>query len=207
MRLHLVSATVTNDEDPLKLGRIKFRSDELLDGKEHPNWAEPMYPVCGAGWGIFMVPGIGHPVHILIPEGAVDSPVYLGAQPLTPDDVPSEVKEDYPQKAIVKFKNMGYLLLDAKNKLITLLCTEGDIKVVSPTDVYFETPLLEVGKKGLTADDGIVRKADLQKAIDDLKSAVDTKFGVCQSGPGVGSITRPTAEASSVGLCMKEAEE
>lgn len=207
MLIHLVNAVVTNDEDPLMLGRVMFKSEELLDGKEHPNWAEPSFPVCGAGWGMFMVPGVGHNIQVLLPADGIDNPIYFGAHPLVPEDVPSEVKEDYPQRAIVKFREMGYLLLDAKNKLITLLCTEGDIKFVSTTDIYSETPLFEIGKKGLAADDGIVRKANLQKAIDDLKSAVDNKFALCMPGTGVAAITRPTAEASTVGLCMAEPEE
>jgi phage baseplate assembly protein gpV len=202
MLVNLVTAIVTNNEDPIKLGRVKFKSDELLGGKEHPNWAEPQFPVCDGSSAVFMVPKIGASIQVILPSGSIDNPVYLGAHPLKPEDVPDEVKQDYPNRAIIKFRDMGYVLFDAKNKVITVLST-GDVKVVSATDVYFETPLFEVGKKGLTADDGIVRKADLQKAIDDLKAAVDAKFAVCAGGSGVGAISRPTAEASAVGLCLK----
>jgi phage gp45-like len=74
----------------------------------------------------------------------------------------------------------------------------NDIEINSATRAYFTAPLVELGAKGLADSDGIVRKADLQKALDDMTSAVNAKFAACQGGSGVGSVTAPTAQASAI---------
>ena len=198
----VVKATVTDNKDPQKLGRIKFKSPQLLSGKEHPNWAEPDFPALGSGWGIVFIPEIGQLVDIQFDPLNPDNPTYQGCSVAKSSNLPQEIMDDYPNKAIIKFYDMGYILFEKKDKRITVNCA-GDIKLVSPTEVYAEVPLFEIGKQGLSEDDGVVRKSDLQTAINGIEDSVNQLFAKCQSGGGVGSVSHTTAQASKVGRCEK----
>lgn len=133
----LIHGTVTDNNDPDKIGRIKFKSTEFLNGEEHPNWVDASIPSGGKGWGIYFPPEIGQEVYIIVPMDNPDTPVYLATQPTKIDNTPDEIKDGYPNKAVVKWYDMGYILFDAVEKKITISC-EGDIDILSKGKVEVE---------------------------------------------------------------------
>ncbi len=78
---------------------------------------------------------------------------------------------------------------------LCVLCTAGGIVEIRTYAGTTSRP------SALTSDDGIVRKTDLQAALDALKLQVNTSFAGCQSGSGGPPILGVTAQASAVGRC------
>lgn len=136
----IVRGEVTNNQDPLMLGRIKFKSTEFLGGLEHPNWVDPAIPYGGDKCGIYFIPPIGEPVFIIIPSDAENhTPIYLACHP-TQDRAVDEIKEGYPNRAIIKFEDMGYILFDKNTQRITINST-GNIDVVAAGCIKLDAPL------------------------------------------------------------------
>ena len=69
---------VTENADPLSLGRVKARVPDVL-GDEATGWCLPCSPYAGDGVGLSAVPPVGSLVHIEWPGGDVTRvPVWAG---------------------------------------------------------------------------------------------------------------------------------
>lgn len=75
--------TVTNNVDPLKLGRIQVIVPDVVESVP-TNWAMP----CFAGPGMFAVPSIGAAVWIEFEKGDAGYPVWTGCYYHSAGDVP-----------------------------------------------------------------------------------------------------------------------
>ena len=84
---------VTDNRDPLMLGRVKARVPDVL-GEEESGWATPCVPYAGAGVGLFLVPPVDGSVWIEFEHGDPDYPIWAGcfwaqgelpATPATPE--------------------------------------------------------------------------------------------------------------------------
>jgi hypothetical protein len=191
----IVHGFVTDNNDPLTLGRVKFKSQEYLGGLECPTWAEPAFP-CGRGWGLFIPIDINTSVDIFIPYDSDDTPKYYARHPLIPEDMPAEAIEKgyYLERAILKFKTIGYLMFDVLDKVVTILSTDK-AHVIATNKAAVSAPRVNLGALDIDDDDlQIVRKKDLQKAISDMCSYIS---GCCYPGSGA-SGSQPTAQASTV---------
>jgi hypothetical protein len=136
-------ATVVNNRDPRKLGRIQARIKGLFDGieDEHLPWAIPTFGhVDGAlggdtdkRSGIFYVPKIGTKVLLSFPEGDAHHPRYSG---YTVDEKTflKEAEPNYPDRAVLKFSNGFYIIVDTKTNEV-FICNPGDINVTILGDV------------------------------------------------------------------------
>ncbi len=69
--------TVTDNQDPKNLGRIRVRVPELLQDVE-TGWALPSLPYAGKGSGFFRVPPPGAGVWIEFEAGDVSRPIWTG---------------------------------------------------------------------------------------------------------------------------------
>lgn len=84
---------VTDNRDPLMLGRVKARVPDVL-GDEESGWAMPSLPYAGDGVGLFLIPPTDASVWIEFEHGDPDYPIWTGcfwaqgelpATPATPE--------------------------------------------------------------------------------------------------------------------------
>ena len=68
---------VTNNADPMMLGRLKAAVPSLL-GNQETAWALPSLPYAGNGVGILFVPPIGANVWVEFEEGKIAYPIWTG---------------------------------------------------------------------------------------------------------------------------------
>lgn len=80
---------VTDNRDPLMLGRVRARVQDVL-GDNDSGWALPSLPYAGKGVGLFLVPPVDASVWIEFEHGDPDYPIWtgcfwsLGEPPATP---------------------------------------------------------------------------------------------------------------------------
>jgi uncharacterized protein involved in type VI secretion and phage assembly len=68
---------VTENRDPLMLGRIKARVQDVL-GSNDSGWALPCVPYAGNGVGLFLLPPVNASVWMEFEHGDPDYPVWTG---------------------------------------------------------------------------------------------------------------------------------
>ena len=68
---------VTNNVDPLQLGRVQVSVPAVL-GEGSSSWAMPCVPYAGPGVGTFMVPPVGANVWVEFEGGDADYPILAG---------------------------------------------------------------------------------------------------------------------------------
>ncbi len=129
---------VIDNDDPLKLGRLKTMVPALSDNEL--TWALPCTPYAGPKVGWYVIPPIGANVWIEFEAGDTDYPVWVGSFWSKQDDLPPDVTG--PAVKVLQTDKM-VLILDDENVKLT-------IKV--PTDDV--TCTIEMSK------DGIVLSAD-----------------------------------------------
>ncbi|TAL04522.1 MAG: baseplate assembly protein [Verrucomicrobia bacterium] len=69
---------VTDNRDPLQLGRIRAKVPDVL-GDQESGWAMPCFPAGGSGMGIFALPKKDAGVWIEFEHGQPDYPIWSGA--------------------------------------------------------------------------------------------------------------------------------
>jgi hypothetical protein len=84
---------VTDNRDPLMLGRVRARVPDVL-GEDESGWALPALPYAGSGVGLFLIPPNDASVWIEFEHGDPDYPIWTGcfwaqgevpATPATPE--------------------------------------------------------------------------------------------------------------------------
>jgi hypothetical protein len=80
---------VTNNVDPLGLGKVQIKCPSVLGATELP-WAYPCTPYAGNGVGLFLVPPVGAKVWVEFEEGNKDYPILAGCYWGTKSEVPVE---------------------------------------------------------------------------------------------------------------------
>ena len=68
---------VTDNSDPLFLGRVRARVQDVL-GENDSGWALPSLPYAGKGVGLFLVPPVDASVWIEFEHGDPDYPIWTG---------------------------------------------------------------------------------------------------------------------------------
>jgi uncharacterized protein involved in type VI secretion and phage assembly len=68
---------VTDNQDPLFLGRIKARVPDVF-GSQDSGWALPSVPYAGNGVGLFLIPPTGASVWIEFEHGDLEYPIWSG---------------------------------------------------------------------------------------------------------------------------------
>ena len=69
--------TVTDNRDPLNLGRIRAKMPNVF-GDEETAWALPCSPYAGKGVGFLFVPPVGANVWVEFEAGDVEHPIWSG---------------------------------------------------------------------------------------------------------------------------------
>jgi uncharacterized protein involved in type VI secretion and phage assembly len=68
---------VTNNVDPMQLGRIQAEVPDVL-GANPSSWAMPSAPAAGAQMGTYFVPPVGAGVWVEFEQGDTDYPIWSG---------------------------------------------------------------------------------------------------------------------------------
>jgi len=118
---------VVDNDDPKKLGRLKISIPSVYGNieKEDLPWAEPCFPYGHNDKGIFFIPELNSLISVMFINGSPYKPLWLGAIFREEENVvPSEVKDVYPDRKIIK-TNSGYIMFDDKSQYIEIKHRSG----------------------------------------------------------------------------------
>lgn len=73
----IVPAVVVDNDDPLKLGRVRIHVPAL--SMVLPRWARVLTPTAGGGWGIFFLLQVDDEVLVMFERGDVNAPYVIGS--------------------------------------------------------------------------------------------------------------------------------
>jgi uncharacterized protein involved in type VI secretion and phage assembly len=146
---------VTDNNDPLSLGRIRAQVPEVL-GDVDTGWALPAAPYSGNGVGVYTVPALEAGVWIEFEAGDVSRPIWTGCWWGT-DQLPKDEtgSATTPDRKIIRTEQGLLLSLDDGGKTITLSDSngnnllkfkvdQGQIKMQAATKVIVEAPQIEL---------------------------------------------------------------
>jgi hypothetical protein len=138
---------VRDNKDPEKIGKIKVRVINLLDGIKDSDlpWFYPIFPITEGSWS---VPSIGDFVECCFDRGDIYCGKYLG-KAINKDQIPSQAIQDYPNTILLyQTKNGSYCSI---NKLT------GEYKIVNPVgakitmsalgEVSIDAPIVSISHK------------------------------------------------------------
>jgi len=109
---------VVDNNDPLKMGRVKVIVDAINPQQPLPSWAVPIGFWAGKGYGEFYVPEQGDVVYVMFERGDASRPVYFGGHYFQ-DNIPENMKSDYPKvRGIVTKKGNKIIINDETNEII-----------------------------------------------------------------------------------------
>lgn len=130
--------TVTDNMDPLMMGRIKARVPDVM-GNQESGWAMPCAPFGGSGLGFFALPDEGAGVWIEFEHGDPDYPIWSGCWWGSMAEMPSKVIVPPPasNKVMIMTKGGNSILIDDTPGIggITLETSTGQKIVLSVTGV------------------------------------------------------------------------
>lgn len=112
-------ATVTNNEDPNGLGRVRVKAPDVY-GDEESGWALPASPYTGNGVGLFLIPPTGASVWVEFEHGNSEFPIWAGG---FWGDNEAPVLMGDPKIKILKTSTASITLDDTKG--VTIETTEG----------------------------------------------------------------------------------
>jgi len=146
---------VTDNQDPLSLGRVKTRVPEVL-GDVETGWALPALPYSGEGTGVYTIPAADAGVWIEFESGDVSRPIWTGCW-WSSNQLPKDESgaNTTPLKKIIRTEEGLLLSLDDGGKSITLgdsngsnliklTVQQGQIKMQAATKVVVEAPQIEL---------------------------------------------------------------
>ncbi len=127
---------VTDNQDPLQIGRIRARVPDVMGGEES-GWALPCAPFAGNGMGFFALPPTGAGVWIEFEHGDPDFPIWSGCYWETVVEVPPILLAPPYQKVLVKTKGGNSIILDDTPGIggITLETSGGQKLSLTPLGV------------------------------------------------------------------------
>lgn len=162
----VVTAVVTNNQDPEKLGRVKVRFPWLADQQES-GWAPVAAPMAGKGYGTWLLPQVEDEVLVAFDRGDPRFPYVVGAlwsKPAPPPDagggpradvqvirsrsghvVRLDDRKDQEKIEITDKGGKNSIVISTKDNAITLTC-DGDLTLESKNG-----KLVLKGAKGVEA--------------------------------------------------------
>jgi uncharacterized protein involved in type VI secretion and phage assembly len=141
---------VTDNSDPLNLGRVRAQVPRLLDA-EATGWALPAFPYGGASeQGFFAVPDVGAGVWIEFEGGDLSYPIWTGTW-YTTDAIPEGAQ---PAQKVLKTKSGHKLILDDDAGTLEITDSNGNsvtmdsstikIAVGNAIKIVVEAPQIEL---------------------------------------------------------------
>jgi uncharacterized protein involved in type VI secretion and phage assembly len=102
---------VTENQDPLKMGRVKARVPDVL-GKEPSGWALPCMPFGGNNMGFYAIPDVDARVWMEFEQGDPDYPIWSGCWWGSQDELPSEASDSPYDRVVIKTSQQQVIILD-----------------------------------------------------------------------------------------------
>lgn len=123
--------SVTDNQDPDNLGRIKATVPDVL-GEQESGWAMPCLPFAGDKIGFFALPAVRASVWIEFEHGDPDYPIWSGCW-WGENEIPSDWQERPHEKLLIKTVGGHKLLLDdtSGSASITIEASGGQKIVIS----------------------------------------------------------------------------
>jgi hypothetical protein len=148
---------VSNNQDPLSLGRLQAMVPEVL-GEVPTGWALPSAPYAGTGAGFFAIPPIGAGVWIEFEAGDASRPIWSGAWwstaevPMDEKGTPAQpttkiLRSDFGLLVALDDVAQTVTLADAAGlNLMRVKVLEGTVEIKSAVRVVLEAPLILHGQ-------------------------------------------------------------
>ena len=131
-------ATVTNNKDPLFMGRVKVECPSVL-GDYESDWCFPCVPIAFDNGGLFYVPSIGEPVWLEFEQGDIDSPIYTGSVWI-PTKTPIGDSNDTDRIITLVSRCGNYIEFDDQQQTLTLSTKDGSyIKMGGNQDIEIKS--------------------------------------------------------------------
>jgi uncharacterized protein involved in type VI secretion and phage assembly len=103
--------SVTDNQDPLMIGRVKARVPDVM-GNLESGWAMPCAPFGGSGVGFFAIPAVGAGVWIEFEHGDPEYPIWSGCWWGTLAEVPPLLLAPPYKKVMIKTEGGTTVILD-----------------------------------------------------------------------------------------------
>lgn len=103
--------TVTDNQDPLMIGRVKARVPDVM-GDQESGWAMPCAPFGGSGVGFFAIPATGAGVWIEFEHGDPDYPIWSGCWWGSVAEMPPLLLAPPYKKVMIKTEGGTTVILD-----------------------------------------------------------------------------------------------
>ena len=131
---------VTDNQDPMQLGRIRASVPAVLGGSLETGWAMPCFPFGGAGMGFFALPKVGAGVWIEFEAGNPEFPIWAGCWYGSAADVPAVLLAPPYKKVLLKTEGGQSLILDDTPGVggITLETAGGQKIKLTPTGIEID---------------------------------------------------------------------
>ncbi len=209
----IVTAKVTNNQDPEHLGRIKVKYS-WRDENDESDWIRIMTPMAGNQMGVYFIPEVDDEVVIAFQNGNINFPIVLGGlwsnnikPPDSNDDGENNIRmiksrsghkiimddKDGEEKVTIIDKSENSIVIDSKENLVT---------ITSKQDMQL---LAEDGKITISAKEIELRSSDgttMESGADFSVTASSGTFGVESNELSLKASAQGTLEASA-GLTVK----
>jgi hypothetical protein len=206
--------TVSDIEDPLKLGRIKAIVPEVL-GEEATGWAVPCVPYAGDNMGFYSIPEVSTGVWIEFEAGDVTRPIWSGCW-WSDVQLPKNEQDADTDPPLKIWRTKAGLLLafddDAQTitlsdqngtNLLSIDTQGGQIKLLAATKVVVEAPQIELVEG---ASQPLVFGNDLLQYLSQIAQSFNTHVHPGQTAgpfpvspaPPMGPMTPPTPSLLSM---------
>lgn len=103
---------VTDNKDPLMIGRIRAKVPDVMGNDQESGWAMPCAPFGGSGMGFFALPAVGAGVWIEFEHGDADFPIWAGCWFGSVAEVPPLLLAPPYKKVMIKTEGGHSILLD-----------------------------------------------------------------------------------------------
>jgi uncharacterized protein involved in type VI secretion and phage assembly len=122
---------VSDNRDPLMLGRIRVRVQDVLGDRES-GWALPSLPYAGNGVGLFLLPPTNALVWVEFEQGDPDYPIWTGCFWGAPSELPALPAT--PEMKVLKTETATVTLNDLIGS-ITIETQTGMTLELTPTGI------------------------------------------------------------------------
>lgn len=156
---------VTNNRDPLGIGRIRARVPDIT-GDDECGWALPCAPFAGNNMGFVALPVVNSRVWIEFEQGDPDYPIWSGCWWGSQDEMPDEASQAPDGRVLIKTSQGQLLILDdpAPNT-ITIQTADGQKIVMSTESIQITMSTgatIELSAEKISLDDGSGATVELE---------------------------------------------